>query len=372
MICEAEKPIAAGLGDPRLLVAVAQAEDALARLDERLAKNPIRDGFCARADFHDACASLWLSGELVHLEDLVLHDSDMDLRAPTHELTRAHAVLRTRRRIESSPPGACFARGLDALRGADRHEARQEETEAADSFEVPLPAFDDDALAKEFSEIDAVIARSSRLLSEGAEAMPSIRRSADDDPGQALIYDPEHDERTLFAHWSARVESTTQLPPTLAAALALEAWREIAPAEHEPWLGPLLVADLLRSRGKARAHLPCLNVGLRAVPWELRRQRDSNARLGADLAALKAWAEWGLGECDRLATSRARLKRRCSGKRGNSRLPQLADLVLAKPFVTAAMAAAELDVSARAALDMIAALELRELTGRGRFRAWGL
>ena len=77
---------------------LAAAEDALARLDERLGVSPIREGWISRTHFMDACASLGLQGELVHLEDLVLHDAAMDLRAPTHELTRAHAVLRTRRR----------------------------------------------------------------------------------------------------------------------------------------------------------------------------------------------------------------------------------------------------------------------------------
>jgi hypothetical protein len=75
--------------------ALAAAEDALARLDERLAKSPIRAGWVARTHFTDARASLWLEGALVHLDDLVLHDAGMDIRAPTHELTRAHAVLRS-------------------------------------------------------------------------------------------------------------------------------------------------------------------------------------------------------------------------------------------------------------------------------------
>ena len=97
---------------------LAAAEDALARLDERLAKSPIRDGWVARTHYTDACASLWLEGELVHLEDLVLHDAGMDIRAPTHELTRAHAVLRTRRRIaDAKPDWALSPAGLDGLRG---------------------------------------------------------------------------------------------------------------------------------------------------------------------------------------------------------------------------------------------------------------
>lgn len=372
MICEADEPFAAGLGDQKLLGAVAEAEDALARLDERLRMSQIRDGFCVRAHFHDACASLWLSGELVHMEDIVLHDYEMDLRAPTHELTRAHAVLRARRRIENFPTGACFARWRNALLGQDQEEARQEVGGGAESVEAPLPPSDDDALAAEFSAIDAAIARSSRLLANGAAAPPAIRRAADDDPVHALIYDPDHDEQALFAHWRARVEATAELPPTLAAAVALEAWRDISPAEHESWLGPLLVADLLRSRGKARAHLPCLNVGLRAVPWEVRRRSDRGARVGADLAAIKAAAKWGLSEFDRLAAARARLERRCRGKRGNSHLPALVDFVLARPLVTANMVAVELGVSARAARDMMTALNLRELTGRERFRAWGV
>src|SRR5919112_4161927 len=94
------------------------AEDALARLDDRLGQSPIREGWVSRTHVLDACASLWLQGELVHLEDLVLHDAGMDLRAPTHELTRAHAVLRTRRRIAANDPGrATSSPGLVALSG---------------------------------------------------------------------------------------------------------------------------------------------------------------------------------------------------------------------------------------------------------------
>ena len=61
---------------------LAVAEDTVARLDERLAKSPIRDGAISRTHFTDACASLWLDGELVHLDDLVLHDAHMDVRTP--------------------------------------------------------------------------------------------------------------------------------------------------------------------------------------------------------------------------------------------------------------------------------------------------
>ena len=47
------------------LGALAAAEDALARLDERIRSSPIAEGFVSRTHFQDACASLWLAGELV-------------------------------------------------------------------------------------------------------------------------------------------------------------------------------------------------------------------------------------------------------------------------------------------------------------------
>ncbi len=117
-----EMPDLAGIAErlpwPRMAAPLATAEDALARLDERLRTSPIREGFIARTHFLDACASLWLVGELVHLEDLVLHDAEKDVRSPTYELTRAHAVLRARRRIASSESDwALSASGLGGLWG---------------------------------------------------------------------------------------------------------------------------------------------------------------------------------------------------------------------------------------------------------------
>lgn len=55
---------------------------ALARLDERIAHSPVVVGFLERNQFADACASLWIEGEIVHLEDLVLHDASQDIRTP--------------------------------------------------------------------------------------------------------------------------------------------------------------------------------------------------------------------------------------------------------------------------------------------------
>jgi len=71
---------------------------------------------------------------------------------------------------------------------------------------------------------------------------------------------------------------------------------------------------------------------------------------------------------DRLTLARVLLLRKCSGKRGNSKLPDLVELRLNSPVVTVPLSAKELRVSQQAATMMIGDLSsnLRELTGRGR------
>ena len=101
-----------------LLRPISEAGSSLSRLDERIARSPVGGGWIERSHFADACASLWIDGELVHLEDLVLHDAGADIRAPTHELTIARDVLKTRRRISAQPPDwALSPEGLRSLRG---------------------------------------------------------------------------------------------------------------------------------------------------------------------------------------------------------------------------------------------------------------
>lgn len=362
---------------------LAIAEDALARLDERLAKSPIRDGWIARTHYTDACASLWLEGELVHLEDLVLHDAGMDIRAPTHELTRAHAVLRTRRRIaDAKPDWALSPAGLDSLRGrsgpgeweagrGNRKEGERSFVGGDDSgdqddadLDTPLGGTESDPhLAAAFAAVDAANAKAERTLAGGS------RTESERDP---LVYDPDWDEDARLDDWRAVVEQTRTLPPTLAAALATEAWDAIAPLQHTPWLGRLLVAALLRDRGKTRSHLPCLHAGLKSIPRERRRPRDAAARLVVQLEAMTAAAESGRKDHDRWLMTRNLLARKLTGRRATSKLPALLDYVLTRPIVSAGMIAAELGITPRAAQNLVAELGLREATGRGRYRAWGV
>lgn len=381
----------------------ATAEDLLARLDERVAKSPVRDGFVERSHFADSAAALWLEGELVYAEDLVLHDAHMDIRTPTHELTRAHAVLRARRRIFAHKPDWALSRvGITTLRGRegqgggkgasagragsgpDAAAAAGPDDDAGDSV-LAEETEQTDALAQELAEIDAVLARSSRLLA--GENL--LRRPADspnvDSAGQGtkapetasfdslgpLIRDLDWDEEQRLADWLAVVDELKEMPAVLSAAIAWDAWQDIEPLQHQHWLGTLLVAALLRQTGKVGSHFLCLNAGLRIVPRNRRRAQEKTTRLLAVLDAFAEAGSAGLKELDRLALAKSQMERRLRSRRKNSRLPALIALVLARPLVSAGLIAAELKVTQRAALGLIAELGIREVTGRGRYRAWG-
>ncbi|KIU54164.1 helix-turn-helix domain-containing protein, partial [Bradyrhizobium elkanii] len=105
---------------------------------------------------------------------------------------------------------------------------------------------------------------------------------------------------------------------------------------------------------------------------ERRRPRDAPPRLALQLEAIAAAAESGLKDHDRWLTARSLLARKLDGCRSTSRLPALLDYVLTRPIVSAGMIAEELEITPRAAQDLVGKLGLREATGRGRYRAWGV
>lgn len=352
---------------------MAQAEDALGRLDERLRASPIRAGWISRSDFSDACASLWIDGELAHLEDLVLHDARMDARAPTTEIVRAARVLSARRRILAAAPGwALSSDGLAALRGGGflaEGEGSERPPEIDDADDEDMLGgegeFDaDDPLAAELAALDAAMAGTARAL----KRKPAIDREERD----PLVYDLDWDEDERIGQWRAALDMTADLPPTLAAAMVAALWDDIEPLQRAPWLGRLLAASLLRQRGKTASHLLCLNLGARAAQKIRRKQGEPIAKILFWLAAILSAAEQGLKDHDRWLLARATRAGKLKGRRGNSHLPQALDLALARPIVTAELLAQELKVSARAGQNLIAELGLRELTGRRRYRAWGI
>jgi len=339
----------------KISVRVAEAEDKVARLDERLLKSEIREGWRHRTDFLEVISSVWLDGEAVHLDDLVLHDAMMDNGAPTAELTRAHAVLRLRRRIAASVVDwrtsaaavmDILGRNTSAVTVSNPNE-ESGQFDPSDELEVALTA------------IDRAMLRSEGLLER-----------TDYPVEQVGVEKARRAER--IEEWLQIVQQTAALPPTIAAVIAQDAWTEIAPLGFDRGEGRLLAASLLSLRRKTVSHMTLWSVGERTVPLEHRRGRQTDLRYAAGLSSLVAAAEEGMRRHETWLTAKRLLARKARGRRSTSHLPALIDLLIGNPLVSAAMISKELRVSQRAALDLVAQLGVREITGRDRFRAWAV
>ena len=301
-----------------------RAEDAVAHLDERVRHHPLAAGWAERAHFADACAALWLEGDLVHLEDLVLRDAGMDVRMAADGTNQALKVLRARRLVaRRGGAWALSSGGLDTVRG--------------------------------------------RRTGSGDPVTPARERSE-------LVYDRDWDDEERLAAWRDVLNGTDKLPTLVAAAIAFDAWCRIAPFQHAGWIGALLVSALLHRRGKTRHHVASLNIGMRAAPYRRAHFHDLGTRIAGFLDGVTAAAERGHKDLDRLTLAQEVLGVQLKGRRSTSRLPALVDLLLSKPLISVPLAAKELKVSAQAVEGMMGQLgsTARELTGRGRYRAWGI
>lgn len=327
----------------------------------------------------DAAASLWLDGELVHLEDLVLHDARMDIRTPTHELSRAHEILRLRRQMLANKPAWALGReGLAVLCGRGTAAAspadKSQPPELVDESDEPENG--EQSLSAEMAALDAALARAQAVVERALDETASVVANRQAKPAAGdrnpLIYDLDWDESERLGEWKLRLGETEGLPAVLRAAIAFEAWNAIVPLQHAHWLGRQLAAGLLRETGLTTAHLGALNIGVRMIPRDRRSAPDRATRLIAFLDGVHETAAAGLKEHDRLMLARTQMERRLKGRRSTSKLPEVIEFVLSRPLITSGMVEKHVGVTAAGALGLIAQLDLREVTGRGRYRAWGI
>ena len=318
----------------RLAPPLAATAGALARLEERLRSEALRQGVMSRLDVADAVAALWLEGELVDRDDLILHGASMDARRPDLPLLRAHLALTARRRTGRLRAGS-----------------------------LPSP-----------ETILSLVGEADSPLGGGAAGPAPMQEAWADDP-LGLRANPG-EQRTALTAWREVACGLEDMPPALAAASAWLAWDQIDPLPRHGFVGALLAAFLLR-QGPC---LPPLAHGMRAVRLAgstLRRGVGTGAFVDSllqRLAAIEAGTRYGLDIHARLALAEQVLASRTRGGRSSSLLPDFIRLALEEPLVTAPSVARRLGVSQQAALDLVqrAGPSLREVSGRRRYRAWAV
>jgi hypothetical protein len=343
------------------------------RLDARLEASGLGPGWQSRCDLTEAVKALILDGELVDLADLVLHDAGMDIRSPTHELTRAAGALRARRTVRARPaPWPISIDGLSALRGGAGQGGGPEpeglvrrEDGDQDDEEVLVADEDDDPMKAHLAEIDALIERTSKVLA-GETPLPKSRSH--------LIYDLEKDEAELEDTWLEVVQRTAEWPAVAAAAIAWDAWLELGLYQRQPWLGLILAGAVLRARDLTTYLLP-LAAGYRETDWRAKGRESPREKIEGFRAVVEQAVALSHKDLDRLSLARDLMSRVTQECRRNSKLPELASLFLSRPLVTMPMASKILKVTPKAFDLMMVQLggaRPRELTGRSRYRAWGI
>jgi hypothetical protein len=349
-----------------------QVTISIVRLDARLEASGLSAGWQSRCDMTEAVRSLLLDGYLVDIGDLVLHDAGMDVRSPTHELTRAASALRARRTaMVRKAPWPLSIDGLTALRGigpaAGEGQLQPNRGKRDPDEEDAFPPFANDAdpWKAHFAEIDALLDRTGKVLA-GETPLPRSRSH--------LVYDSDVDEAENEDLWLDVVKRTSHWPAVAAAAVAWDAWLDLNLYTREPWLGLIMAATVLRARGLT-SHLLPLAAGFKKSKFRPQGREGALEKLQGFCQVLEEAVTLGDNDLDRLILARELMNRVTDKCRSNAKLPQLVELFLARPLVTVTLGAKILKVTPKAVDLMLAQLggaRPRELTGRVRYRAWGI
>jgi hypothetical protein len=342
------------------------------KFDARLEASGLSTGWQSRCDMTEAVRALILDGHLLDVGDLVLHDAGMDVRHPTHELTRAAAALRARRTALArkapwplSIDGLAALRGIGGLSGEAPSPFKGKHPDPEDDEAYPPYANDADPWKAHFAEIDALLDRTNQVLA-GETPLPKSRSH--------LVYDPDHDEAENEDLWLDVVKRTSSWPAVAAAAVAWDAWLDLNLYTRLPWLGLIMAASILRARGLTSCLLP-LAGGFKQSKFRPQGRERATEKLEGFCQVIEEALALAHKDLDRLILARELMSRVTKTCRSNSKLPELVELFLSRPLVTVPLGAKLLQVTPKAVDLMLAQLGgalPRELTGRTRYRAWGI
>jgi hypothetical protein len=377
------RPSASGDGDwlggadlPVLFMALADATDALARLDARVATaaDAIRDGLLARLALTEAAGWLAHAHAWVHPLDLALRDAGLTAPAALAALgagARAlpHTIAQPVGRLGWEDPP------LDTLPAAD------------------LGIADALALARLLRRLPGggphpfggAVATTETLTALGARCLDPDRLAAWWD-----AHAPASPPRRRFG--AKHGEGRAPRPPLLAGAVAAQAWMENGIiGQADP--GQALLAAfgrLVRQAPVRHVFVPVWSaysaVGFgdrNALPTLRSDAADRLAGWGravgwpvAGLHLIAEGARRGLRELDRLETTAKQGKGALAGSDRRSRLPDALDALLRAPVLTPKVLAAQLRIVPQTATALLRTLQAegvaREVTGRGSFRAFAV
>ena len=324
-----------------VFAALSRAEDVVSRLDERVRGCGFSEGWRSRADVRAVIGAMAREGHGVHPEDLILHDLGADVRLPDSTVVRARQLLQARRRAASGGEELLSWAGVAWLCG----EARQ----------APPPG------RRPSTAIPGV-----RPVHLGYAGIVSVMATLS--KGEAASGRPGVEE-------CLAIFDLSDLPPLLAAATFLEAWRLVEPLPRHRPIGALVTGLFLKTVGRFSNGLFPVEVALsrRPMPGRL-AWSGPGERLVYWLGTFELAARLELEELTRLTNQKALIERKAAGGRRSSRAPQLAALALNTPVITTESVTRALGVTPQASLQLIGRMgaSLHEITGRSRFRVWRL
>jgi hypothetical protein len=311
--------------EPSIFDAFLRLDEALSRLDERARLSPLQAAWSQRLLYRNACAAMHTQNSLVHLEDLVLLDGHAFSGTMYADLSAALGILKF------------WQAGL--------------REDAAMLLRSPMPG------------------EMPRPLANEVIGNPTSKCDMPD-----FFWDPDWDEPGRLQQWRRIWQATDLLPPLLAAAIAWDAWHTLSPEQQGTWRSTLLAALVLRARGKTRHLLLPIDTGQRLSRkrWDIRDDYPRRMTAFFDMAACAVQA--ASNELDSLSSANERMRLKIRDAPKNSRLPALADLMVAKPVVSIPLACKELHISKQALRVMIPRLGStpREITERRRYRCWSV